>query len=358
MVVLSWRLSVKKPRGDKVRSYINVFNFSLVATLLLLFGCASQKPSKQFNSKVNKVAYINLHKLVNESKEGKAAKVDIQKERIEKEAIVSSKLQEIVRLNDLIAKKGDFMSPSEKRETIEELEIVNKEYQRLVDNTAEDIKRMDKELALKVLQTTDNALEKVAKKLQLSIILKDPNVIGYLDPRVDVTDLLIKELEKKVSPKDYKNVLVNLSENKVGYINLQRLVNESKMGKDGRADIQKMRQDKQAMLTTKLRDINKLRDFINKEGAKMLPAERRAKVELVQKLYKEYKQLVADAKGEIIRKDRELVSVILEKANDILKNVAKRTKFAIILKDPNAIGYLDPKVDITDQVLKELKKKK
>jgi len=145
---------------------------------------------------------------------------------------------------------------------------------------------------------------------------------------------------------------------KVGYINLQRLVNESKMGKDARADIQKMRQDKQAMLTTKLRDINKLRDFINKEGSKMPPAERRAKVELLQKLYKEYQRLVADAKEDITREDRQLVAIILEKANDILKKVAKKKKYTIILKDPNAIGYLNPDVDITDLVLKELNKKK
>lgn len=144
----------------------------------------------------------------------------------------------------------------------------------------------------------------------------------------------------------------------VGYINLQRLVNESKMGKDARADIQKMRKDKEAMLTNKLQDINKLRDFINKEGGKMPAAERRDKVELLQKMYKEYQRLVADAKEDITREDRELVAIILEKANDILKKVAKKKNYSIIIKDPNAIGYLDPDVDITDLVLKELNKKK
>ena len=145
---------------------------------------------------------------------------------------------------------------------------------------------------------------------------------------------------------------------KVGYINLQRLVNESKMGKDARADIQKMRKDKEEMLTAKLKDINKLRDFINQEGTKMPDREKRDKIELLQKMYKEYQRLVADAKEDITREDRELVAIILEKANDILKKVAKSKNYSIILKDPNAIGYLDPDVDITDLVLKELNKKK
>ena len=145
---------------------------------------------------------------------------------------------------------------------------------------------------------------------------------------------------------------------KVGYINLQRLVNESKMGKDAKADILKMRQTKQAVLDKKLADINKLRDFINKKGDKLAAGDRRAKVELLQKMYKEYQRLVADAKEDITREDRQLVAIILEKANDILKKVAKKKKYGIILKDPNAIGYLDPDVDITDLVLKELNKKK
>jgi len=145
---------------------------------------------------------------------------------------------------------------------------------------------------------------------------------------------------------------------KVGYINLQRLVNESKMGKNAKADIQKMRQIKQSVLDKKLADINKLRDFINKKGNKLAAADRRAKVELLQKMYKEYQRLVADAKEDITREDRQLVAIILEKANDILKKVAKKKKYGIILKDPNSIGYLNPDVDITDLVLKALNKKK
>jgi len=145
---------------------------------------------------------------------------------------------------------------------------------------------------------------------------------------------------------------------KVGYINLQRLVNESKMGKDAKADILKMRETKQAVLNKKLADINKLRDFINQKGDKLVAGDRRDKVELLQKMYKDYQRLVADAKEDITREDRQLVAIILEKANDILKKVAKKKKYGIILKDPNTIGYLDPDVDITDLVLKELNKKK
>ena len=145
---------------------------------------------------------------------------------------------------------------------------------------------------------------------------------------------------------------------KVGYINLQRLVNESKMGKAAKNDIQKLRKKKETAIKSKLENINKLKDFINNEGGKIPPSEKRKKIDTLQNMYKEYQRLVADAKEDITREDRDLVATIMEKADGVLKKVAKKKKYTIILKDPKAIGYLDPSVDITDAVLKELNKKK
>jgi outer membrane protein len=149
---------------------------------------------------------------------------------------------------------------------------------------------------------------------------------------------------------------VSHAEDRVGYINLQRLVNESAMGKAAKTDIEKMRSEKEAMLKNKLKEVNDLKDFINKEGDKMDAATRRDKAKALNKANKEYQRLVDDAKEDLTNEDNEVVAIILQKADDVLKKVAKNKKFAIILKDANAIGYLDPSVDITDDVLKELNK--
>jgi outer membrane protein len=145
--------------------------------------------------------------------------------------------------------------------------------------------------------------------------------------------------------------------NKVGFINLQRLVNESKMGKSAREDILKLRREKEKTVATQQKRITQLRDKINTGAASMSAAEKQDKVEALKKLYKDFQRMVADAKEDISREDRELVAIILKKADGVLKKVAKKKKFSIILKDPKAVGYLDPDVDITDLVLKELNKK-
>ena len=143
---------------------------------------------------------------------------------------------------------------------------------------------------------------------------------------------------------------------KVGYINLQRLVNESDMGKAARSDIQKLRSEKEAVIRNKVQEINDLRELINKEGNTMDAAEKRDKEQALNRALKEYQRLVEDAREDISNEDKELVAIILQKADPVLKKVAEKQKYSIILKDPDAIGYLDPSADITDDVLKELNK--
>lgn len=143
---------------------------------------------------------------------------------------------------------------------------------------------------------------------------------------------------------------------RVGYINLQRLVNESEMGKAAKNDLMKLRSEKEASLKAKLKALTDLKAEIDKKDSEMSQEEKREKTQTLNRLYKEYQRDVADAKEEIVNDDRELVAQILKKADGALKKVAKKKKYAIIIKDPNAIGYLDPDVDITDDVLKELNK--
>ena len=141
---------------------------------------------------------------------------------------------------------------------------------------------------------------------------------------------------------------------KVGYINLQRLVNESKMGKVARQELKKLREKKEKVVEEKLAQINKLKQYINDKGDKIEPDDKSEKINKLKKEYKEYQRMVEDAKEDIVREDKELVGIILNKADSVLKKVVIKEKFTIIIKDPDSIGFLDPSVDITDKVLKAL----
>lgn len=143
---------------------------------------------------------------------------------------------------------------------------------------------------------------------------------------------------------------------KVGFVNLNRLVTESHMGKAAQKKINTLRQAKEAELKTKLEEINAVKLELQTQGATLNDSAKKDKVDTLNSLTKEYKRMQADAKEEIERQDRDLVADILKKADGILKKVAKKKGFGIILKDPKVVGYLNPDLDITEDVLKELNK--
>lgn len=144
---------------------------------------------------------------------------------------------------------------------------------------------------------------------------------------------------------------------KVGYIDIMRLIQESKMGEIARKNMAKLQEEKQTLIASQQRDVQEMEASLNKDGAKLRPTERQEKVEQLQRAYKELQRMTEDAKEELQRQDGKLVALILENADAALKKVAKQNGYAIILKDANAIGYLDPSVNITDLVLQEVNKK-
>lgn len=143
---------------------------------------------------------------------------------------------------------------------------------------------------------------------------------------------------------------------KVGYIDLGRLVKESKMGQDAMSEIEVLRQEKNILISDRLKKINAVKIDLESNGEILKDVDRKDRIDELNSMIKEYKRMVADAKEEIAKQDRELVAGILHKADDVLKKVAKKKKFSMIIKDSNVVGFLDPSVDITDDVLKELNK--
>jgi Skp family chaperone for outer membrane proteins len=88
------------------------------------------------------------------------------------------------------------MGDTEKRDKLEALQQAKKEYRRLIDDSNEEISKRDKALVADILRQVDVILNKIAKKKKLTMILKDAKVLAYLDPKADITDLVIGELNK------------------------------------------------------------------------------------------------------------------------------------------------------------------
>jgi outer membrane protein len=141
---------------------------------------------------------------------------------------------------------------------------------------------------------------------------------------------------------------------KVGYIDLKRLVTESKLGKEARKQIQALSQEKEKAAFEKLQKIKQLKSELEEQNTSLTDTKKRDKLQQLQNLNKEYKRFITDSKEQIAQKDRDLVALILKHAEPIIQTISKKEGYTLIIKDPKVLGYLDPKIDITDDVLKKL----
>jgi Skp family chaperone for outer membrane proteins len=143
---------------------------------------------------------------------------------------------------------------------------------------------------------------------------------------------------------------------KVGYINVQRIVSSSNMGKEAATEIARMR----AAENEKIRVLNEELNALKTRFAEARQQEDASESDLVTQLEtiqlkdKQLQRYVADAKEYLAKKDKELVARILAKIDPLLEKIAKKRDYTIIIKDPNALAYLSPKADLSDEVVKSL----
>jgi outer membrane protein len=143
---------------------------------------------------------------------------------------------------------------------------------------------------------------------------------------------------------------------KIGYINIQRIVSESDIGKKKTEEFNKFREGKDKELREKLAEIESLNSDLKKEREKKSIDERKVRdlIDRIQLTNKEAERYAADAREDIAKKDTEAVMEILQKAAPTLKDIGDKRGYAVILKNMQDIAYLGAGVDITEEVIRRL----
>jgi outer membrane protein len=139
---------------------------------------------------------------------------------------------------------------------------------------------------------------------------------------------------------------------KVGFVNPQRIINESKIGKIAQEDLARLGKEKDRRVRQAMDKVNKVQDSL-KEDALSVSEQQSRETELRQAA-RDYEQLVQNSNQEIQKEERQLIRFVMRRADSILKGIAREQGFTMILTDPEIIGYVDSSMDITDRVIKEL----
>jgi outer membrane protein len=142
---------------------------------------------------------------------------------------------------------------------------------------------------------------------------------------------------------------------KVGWIDLQRTLTETKVGKSAKT---RLESDKEA----KQKQVNDLKDKLKKKAEEfekqrvLLKGEAIAQREReLQEEYASLQQKFLAHQQELAKQEATLTKDIFQKASSIIDSIAKRDGYTMIIeKNEGAILWADPALDITAEVNKRL----
>jgi outer membrane protein len=139
------------------------------------------------------------------------------------------------------------------------------------------------------------------------------------------------------------------SEVKIGIINAQKLVEESKKGKEIAEKFEKMKNEKESQFNTMQNEVAKI------EKELLSPAlnnETREKKSIdLQNKKTELKRFAEDSQQELQLSLEKELNILKNEIKPIIDQLGKEKGFTIILEVP-AVAYYDPAADITDEIIK------
>lgn len=145
---------------------------------------------------------------------------------------------------------------------------------------------------------------------------------------------------------------------KIGYIDMQKAIQETASGKKAKKDLEEEFNKKKKELEKMEADIKKKgEDFEKRSGVMNEDARTKKQAELNADMRK-YQETAGKAQMEIQKRERDLTQPIVTKLREILDGIAKKEDYTIILeKAENSVMWAKKEIDLTDRVVKDYDKK-
>ena len=141
---------------------------------------------------------------------------------------------------------------------------------------------------------------------------------------------------------------------KIGYVDLQRALNESESGKKAKEDF-KVQVDKlQAQLKRQKDEIDSLKDQLEKKSVVMKEEERANLEDEYRRKLRDFERNYKDSQADLQKKDNELTGAIIKDLQDIIREYGEREGYTLILEaTSSAVLYGTKSADLTDEVMRQ-----
>jgi len=142
---------------------------------------------------------------------------------------------------------------------------------------------------------------------------------------------------------------------KIGFVNFQRVVQESADGKASSSKIQALSKKKQDEGTSKAQQLKANQDKLAASGSVMSEAARGQLEKEIERQQVEAQRFQQDAQAELNELQQELQAEFIKKVTPILQQVAtEKGLHALFNAQEAGFAWVDPGLDLTTEVIKKL----
>lgn len=139
---------------------------------------------------------------------------------------------------------------------------------------------------------------------------------------------------------------------RIGYVDLRKVLAESKAGQHAADEIQKLVKQREAALKRQNDEFKNLKQDYEKNKLLLSASKRESKEQELQEKFTAFQQARAEAQREIEQKQREYTDKALPRIRDIIRELAQEEKLTLVL-DMNQMPvlYASGTPDLTSKVI-------
>jgi outer membrane protein len=147
------------------------------------------------------------------------------------------------------------------------------------------------------------------------------------------------------------------SDIKIGYVDLQKAIQETSAGKKAKKELEKEFNAKKEELAKKEKDLKSMNDDLEKKKAVLSDEVRNKKQGELQQEMMKFQDQVRQSQMNIQKKERDLTQPILEKLQELLDKTAKAGGYTMIFeKSEQSVLWARKDADLTDDLVKAFEK--
>lgn len=164
-----------------------------LSTAIRLAAIAALCVASQVHAQESRIGFVNTERIFREATPAKAAQVKIDQEFSKRDKELQDVAARLKAMSEKLDKDIALITEAERAKRQRELTDLDKDFQRKQREFREDLNQRKNEELASVLERTTRVIKQIAEAEKYDIVFQDA---VYASPRIDITDKVLKALNK------------------------------------------------------------------------------------------------------------------------------------------------------------------